>query len=145
MLLSGSLAPALSTGMMVGTIELREAQSAAQRADRLTVLAAVADRGWTLMLAAEALRADKDVVLTAVLNEGSALRYLGAGIWIKMHMFRMVAYRTVVYLDADYLAVKPLGALFGVPRFAGSGSNSACTTRRPSPSSSAPGAAAPGG
>ena len=37
--------------------------------------------------------------------EGSALAYLGKGIWVKMHMFRMVAYDVLVYLDADYLVI----------------------------------------
>ena len=57
-------------------------------------------------------------------SEGSALAYFGSGIWIKMHMFSMIAYKVLVYLDADYLVTNTLDELFSVPTFAASVSES---------------------
>ena len=33
-------------------------------------------------------------------------RYLGDGIWLKLHLFEMTRFRCVVYLDADYLVLQ---------------------------------------
>jgi len=48
------------------------------------------------------------------LNAGSALPALGAGIWLKLHMWKMTAYDRIVYLDADTFVLQNLDELFAL-------------------------------
>jgi len=48
------------------------------------------------------------------LSAGFALPALGAGIWLKLHLWKMTTYDRIVYLDADTFVLRNLDELFAM-------------------------------